>query len=92
MVIQLLTLNFHLPACKSLKEKRRRLGGFKDKFGRIANIAVTESNFHDQHRQAEWSVIIMARDQQIIDRIIAQLELAIESMDVLLVKITRERL
>ncbi|MCX4028864.1 DUF503 domain-containing protein [Endozoicomonas sp. SM1973] len=92
MVIQLLTLFFHLPGCRSLKEKRSRLGGLKDKFGRVTNVAITESDFHDLHQQAEWSVIIMAKDQSTVDRIIAQLELTIDQLDVLLIKITRERL
>ncbi|WP_163833069.1 DUF503 domain-containing protein [Spartinivicinus ruber] len=92
MVIQLLTLHFRLPGCRSLKEKRGRLRGIKDKFGKMTNVAVTESNLHDQHQQAEWSVIIMASNQTMVDRMIAQLELAIDQFDAILIKITRERL
>ena len=92
MIIQFLTLRLHLPGCRSLKEKRRRISGFKDKLGKMSNIAISESNYHDLHQQAEWGVIIMAGDKQTVERIVAQVEAIIEQMDALLINMTREYL
>ncbi|MEH6638569.1 MAG: DUF503 domain-containing protein [Porticoccaceae bacterium] len=67
MKLLCLTLDFHLPACRSLKEKRRRLNGLKDKFGSNPNIAVSESGFHDMHDRARWSFVIVGENSRIID-------------------------
>lgn len=75
MLIGLLTLEFRLPACRSLKEKRRRLRGLKDKYGAITNLAITESDFHDSHQNAQWSVVAVGNDRKILDR---QLQLIID--------------
>ena len=57
MHIGVLALDFHLAGCRSLKEKRRRVGRLRDKFGRIANLAVCESAYQDSHsaRAGRWS-------------------------------------
>ncbi|MEH6544477.1 MAG: DUF503 domain-containing protein [Porticoccaceae bacterium] len=67
MKLLCLTLDFRLPACRSLKEKRRRLNGLKDKFGSNPNIAVSESDFHDMHDHARWSFVIVGENSRIID-------------------------
>ena len=48
----LLSINFHLGGCRSLKEKRQRLSGIRDRYGRPANVAVCESDFQDSHQRA----------------------------------------
>jgi len=53
--IALLTINFYLPGCGSLKEKRQRVIGLKDKFGKTINIAVCEGDYLDVHERAEFT-------------------------------------
>ena len=67
MKLLCLTLDFYLPACRSLKEKRRRLNELKDKFGSNPNIAVSESGFHEMHGRARWSFVIVDENSRIID-------------------------
>lgn len=74
MHIALLTLKFHLPGCSSLKEKRHRLMSLRDKYGKIANIAVSESQYHDNHQSAEWSFVVVSSDKAMIEKQISQIE------------------
>ncbi|MCL6417085.1 DUF503 domain-containing protein [Aestuariirhabdus sp. Z084] len=59
MQIAVLVLDFHLPGCRSLKEKRQRLGGLRDRVGKQSQLAVAESDKADLHQQAQWTVLIL---------------------------------
>lgn len=72
MHIGLLTVQFHLRGCGSLKEKRQRLGGLKDKFGSIKNIAVCESAYLDSWDRAEYSFVCSANEAKIIESSLAK--------------------
>ena len=72
--IKALTLDFQLPGCRSLKDKRRRLRGLKDRFGKTGNLAVTESDYHDHHQLAQWSFVAIGRDGQGLDKLLDDIE------------------
>ncbi len=74
MNLKLLTLDFQLPGCCSLKEKRHRLGGLKDRFGKIANLAVTESAHHDQHQLSQWSFVAIGTDATVLEKVLTSVE------------------
>lgn len=91
MHLAVLSLVFQLPGCASLKEKRRRLLGLKDKFGKIANIAVSEAGFHDNHNRAEWHFAIMSQDKTIVEQQIAGIERhASTELDAVIENVRRE--
>ena len=91
MHIGVLALDFHLAGCRSLKEKRRRLARLRDKFGRVANLAVCESAFQDSHRRSRWSVVAVAGDAKVVAASLAEVERwAAESVDATLVDVGRE--
>ena len=72
--IAILTLQFHLEGCASLKEKRQRLGGLRDRFGRQPNMAVCESERQDSLQRAEWTFVAVAGARAVTDRMIAEVE------------------
>ena len=74
MHIAVLSLRFHLEGCTSLKEKRQRLGGLRDRFGRQPNVAVCESGDQDARERAEWSFVVAAGTRAIVDRTVAEIE------------------
>ena len=76
--IQLLTVAFHLQGCHSLKEKRSRLAGLKDRLGRGANLALCESDYHDSHHQAEWSFVAIGADIKTVSRILERVSSFLE--------------
>ena len=47
MIIGVCTLEFHLPACRNLKEKRRFLNSFRTRVANKFNVAISEIDHHD---------------------------------------------
>lgn len=91
MHVALLNLTLQLPGCHSLKEKRGRLRGMKDRFGKLSNLAVSESGLHDVHDLAEWTFLSLSQDRAQIDRIFSGIEqYANGELDAVVVKTRRE--
>ena len=57
--IGILTLDFLLHGCQSLKEKRQRLTGLKDKFGRLPHVAVSEADHADVWQNAQYLFVVV---------------------------------
>ncbi|MGV1098582.1 DUF503 domain-containing protein [Thiovibrio sp. JS02] len=70
----LMVVDFHLAGCRSLKEKRHRLSGIRDRFGKVSNVAVCESDFHDSLQQAQWSFVVIGLSRAKIDQTLAGIE------------------
>lgn len=91
--IGVLSLDFHLPGCASLKDKRRRLARLREKFGRNASLAVCESDCQDSHRRARWDVLAVAGDAVVVERALADVERWVgECLDAEVVGLARERM
>lgn len=93
MKIEELTVKFQLPGCQSLKEKRGRLAGLRDRFGRQSNIAVGESGFQDEIQKAQWTFLVLGQDQRIVDQTLSAIEQYLnEGIDARVTEITRVKL
>ncbi len=91
MHVGILGLDFHLPGCASLKEKRRRLQRLRDKFGRIPNLAICESGHQDVHQRARWSVVAVASSATVVERMLGDVERWVdERLDAIVVGVDRE--
>ena len=60
-----------LPGCRSLKEKRGRLGGLRDRFGRNPQIAVCETGHHDTHDLARFAFVGVASSAVVVEQLLA---------------------
>jgi len=74
MPIGILTLTFSLPGCRSLKEKRMRMGGLHERFGRSPAVAVCESGERNRHDASEWTFVVVGLKRQEIESKISQIE------------------
>ena len=74
LAVGLLVLDFHLPGCASLKEKRGRIGGVRDHVGRQTNVAVCESDFADSLQRAQWSFVVAAREARLVSQVLDAIE------------------
>jgi uncharacterized protein YlxP (DUF503 family) len=92
--VRLLTVNFHLGGCRSLKEKRQRLKGLKDRFGRSPNVAVCESDYQDVHQRAQWSFVATAASGDVAERALGEIlrSLQLSGIDAEMVGVEQETL
>ena len=74
MSVGILQVEFHLSGCRSLKEKRQRLQGIRERFGRAHNVAVSESDFQDLLQRAEWTIVSVAASRDVVDRALTEIE------------------
>ncbi|MFP2769318.1 DUF503 domain-containing protein [Oceanisphaera sp. KMM 10153] len=93
MHIAILTMTFSLPGSGSLKEKRRRMGGMHERFGRNPAVAVCESGEHNKHDAGEWSFVVAAASRREIESLCSQIEDKIQrTVEGRVIKVTRELL
>jgi len=69
-----LCIDFRLDGCRSLKEKRQRLAGLRERFGRSPNVAVFESDHHDILQRAQWTFVAGAAEAVIVEQLLAGIE------------------
>ncbi|GAA3715661.1 hypothetical protein GCM10022421_24110 [Oceanisphaera sediminis] len=93
MHIAILTMTFSLPGCGSLKEKRQRMGGMHERFGRNPAVAVCESGEHNRHDASEWSFVVAAASRREVESQCSQIEDKIQrTVEARIIKVTRELL
>ena len=91
MHIAILTLTFALPGCSSLKEKRQRMGGMHERFGRNPAVAVCESGELNRHEASEWSFVVVANSKREIESLLSQIEDKIQlTVEGRVMNVTRE--
>lgn len=91
MHIGILTMIFSLPGCGSLKEKRQRMGGMHERFGRDPAVAVCESGEHDRHDASEWSFVVVANTKREVEAQCSLIEDKIQrTVEGRVINVTRE--
>lgn len=91
MHIGIMTMTFSLPGCGSLKEKRQRMGGMHERFGRSPSVAVCESGEHNRHDASEWSFVVVATTKREVESQCSQIEDKIQrTVEARVIKVTRE--
>ena len=80
-------------SCRSLKEKRQRMGGMHERFGRNPAVAVCESGELNQHEASEWSFVVAGNSKREIESLLSQIEDKIQStVEGRVINVTRELL
>ncbi|MCX4186647.1 DUF503 domain-containing protein [Methylophaga sp. OBS4] len=74
MYIGVLTLKISLPGCSSLKEKRQRIRGMHERFGRNPAVAVCESADRDRLESSEWSFVVASTSPQKVSSLCTDIE------------------
>lgn len=93
MNVRLLVVDFRLGGCRSLKEKRQRLKGLKERFGKASNVAVCESAFQDVLQRAQWSFVATAASGDVAEKALAEILQSLQfSVDAELIGVQQESL
>lgn len=88
--ILLINVQFELDGCRSLKERRQRLGGMRLRLGRDTSVALCEHPGDDPSASA-WSIVIIASSQRSATELAGRVERDLESrVDAVVAGITRE--
>lgn len=91
MNIGVLTIDFYVAGCRSLKEKRQRLNGIRDRFGRASNVAVCESDHQDLLQRSQWTFVATAAARDVVDRVLTDIERSLQSsVDAELIEVRRD--
>jgi len=84
--VVVLVLEFQIHGARSLKDKRARLSGLRQRFGKSTSIAVCESDHQDSHSYSQWSFVATASDPVVVERTLQEIETwAAQSVDAELV-------
>ncbi|MFP3852916.1 MAG: DUF503 domain-containing protein [Anaerolineales bacterium] len=73
MHIAALTLELHLPGCRSLKEKRGRLKPMLAQVHKKYNVSVAEVDFHDSHTAALIACVVVSADHGHVQRLLSRI-------------------
>ena len=91
MNVRVLRVDLYLSGCRSLKEKRQRLKGMRDRFGRLTNVAVCESDYQDALQRAQWSFLAAAANGGVAEKALGEiLENIQSSVDAELIGVEEE--
>jgi uncharacterized protein YlxP (DUF503 family) len=79
MHILTLTVELHIPGCRSLKEKRGRLKPLLNELHRQFNISAAEIDYHDAHQAALIACAIVANSERHAQRVLSKIPNWVES-------------
>lgn len=91
MHLAILTLRFSLPGCASLKEKRQRMRGMHQRYGRHPAVAVCESAERDSLETSEWTFVVTGLTVPEVESLCSEIEDRVQrTVDGRVMETTRE--
>jgi uncharacterized protein YlxP (DUF503 family) len=78
MVVGVCEVELHLPGTTSLKAKRLVLRSLQDRLRRRHNVAVSESDHHDQWQRAALCIVTVSNDSAVVYSILSRAQQLVE--------------
>ncbi len=72
MVIGVMTLEFHLPSCQSLKSKRYIVKSLKDRLFNKFNVSVAEIEYQDLWQRTKIAVVTVSANKRFANSILSK--------------------
>ncbi len=83
-------VHLHLDGCRSLKERRGRTRGLRQRLGREPGIALCEHP-GDDPGESRWTIVALAGTRQAADALLHRIERDLEThVDAVVVDLSRE--
>jgi len=80
MIVGISVFELHLPASRSLKDKRRVVKSLIDRLHQRYRVSVAETGFHDLHQRAEIAVAaVTAGGESEMEKMLEELRNLVES-------------
>ncbi len=67
MIIGILTIEFHFPHSRSLKDKRRILHGYKDRMRERYNVSIAEIDHQDKWQRASLGLVSVSSQASMVE-------------------------
>jgi uncharacterized protein YlxP (DUF503 family) len=80
MFVGVLRLTFHVPAARSLKEKRRVVQKVRDRIRARFDVSIAEVGAQDLHQRAVFGVCVVSSDAAVCDSVLEQVARAAEGV------------
>ena len=74
MNIAILSMTFSLPGCRSRKEKRQRMHGMHERYGRNPAVAVCESGARDSLETSVWTFVVTGLSVPEVESLCSEIE------------------
>ena len=72
MVIGVMTLEFHLPSCQSLKSKRYIVKSLKDRLFNKFNVSVAEIEYQDLWQRTKIAVVTVSGNRRFANSVLSK--------------------
>lgn len=79
MVVAVISWDFSLPGCRSLKQKRTVVRSLKDRLSTRFNVSVAETEHQDTWTRAQITVALVAGDRRLADSMLAKVDDYVEA-------------
>ena len=73
MIIGFLSLDFHFPQSRSLKDKRKELAGIKDRLRQRYNVAVSELEFQDTWQRTRIGIVALNSRPSVVEDLLGRI-------------------
>ncbi|MCK4336947.1 MAG: DUF503 domain-containing protein [Candidatus Aminicenantes bacterium] len=70
MIIGCLILEIHIPFSHSLKEKRKRLIGCRDRLQKKYNVAFAELDYQDKWQRTKLGIVTLNSEKKIVESLL----------------------
>jgi uncharacterized protein YlxP (DUF503 family) len=90
--IGVLSVHFHLDGCRSLKERRGRMRGLRERLGRNPRLALCEAP-SDDPEHSHWTIVAVGERRSAVAELLGQVEQELEErVDAVVLELQRELL
>lgn len=79
MIVGISSFELHLPASRSLKDKRRVVKSLVDKIHQRFRVSVAETDFHDLHQRAEISMAAVTNGEGEMENLMEEIRSLVEN-------------
>ncbi|MGH9464252.1 MAG: DUF503 domain-containing protein [Thermoanaerobaculia bacterium] len=70
MVVLVTVVELHLPAARSLKDKRRVVKGLIERIHARHRVSIAETDFHDLHQRSEIAIAAVHQSASHVERLL----------------------
>lgn len=81
MVVGISIFEIHLPACRSLKGKRKVIKSLIDRIHHRFRVSIAETDFHDLYQRSEISIAIVSQSETELTRILDEIRGVVDGIE-----------